>query len=882
MVCVLGLLASCGGGGSGASPGGGQVPPPRPVQEPPAPTVTYTGNRQAIVATQSNVAQLAYRVLSLRSLVQGIELLWVDAAQGPVDIEETQRGSVGGQVRLRSEIDSTGRGYLEADFQDFSDDPGEVINGRYLQRFRPESGQPGDIDYSFAGPGTLEFDNLAISAGQQTVSFLGVIRITGVDSNLFHVDLVTSGSGQSVYFENCTLRFSAVQVGGTPRPAMDIAGAVYEQDQGGLNFSSLGPVPDLGYNELAGYLVGGAGGGIELTAGGPVTHVRPISFAFVSIIMDMDGDGDPETAKRYSWPALAGEPVVEASVMQGPIANAGNRRASAPGAPTKVHGLFSHDDDGDWLTFEWQLLARPPLSTVSVDDVSFRPYFEFFPDLPGDYVLGLRVSDGVSTSETSVVVRDAPSEFHAGDEPVGGLEVGQPIAVSTPILIDGRSAMNWPYDQTAAFWHRVGFGTSNFDATGDPWSAWFTVATDGLNEIRFSHNSQFAGALNSEAHISLAVGPPIFETAIDLPGDVNAFDVHALDFDGDGDLDLALRAGRDGAERIMIFLSTAEGLVPAGPDVPAGRGEIAHGDVDGDGRADVLSAHDHGLLLFMQAADHSLLPPQLIAFPASGCTPTGEATDIAVDDVDGDGRLDIIAVHPCADALVSWLQQANGSFGAPSLFGFPNHRIRAAAFGDLNSDGRTDALVTLDGESTAFESGVSILMSQPDGTLAEEYFVDRTGIGGMGGAIGDVDNDDRKDAVIVNLDEILLFRQQGDGTLVSSVVYSDPEGPGFQPAVSLVDLDGDGYKDLFFCDDGPTRRLLSQRPDGTFSHVRGPGCFHMELRQAEIAATLDMNGDGRPDLVTVTEDARGAIDERALLNIYLQGVHPYPVAVAVP
>lgn len=851
--------------------------------EPPPPIVSYTGNRQPVVLTQANVGELAYRAFSLRSFTQSLEPLWVDPPPGPASSEQTDIGQHGGEVNLSFEIDSTGRGYVEALFRDFSDAPGELINGRYIQRFRPESGQIGDIDFSFAGPGNIEFDQLTFSVGAESVTFHGVVRIQGVDSNRFFVNLMLSSTvpGDLIYFENSEIQFSEKIVGGAPRPALDISGTVYDENQGRIDFTTLGPISDLGFNEIADYLVSGAGGGIALIADGPTTHVRPISFAFASIILDLDGDGEPETARRYTWPELAGEVNNESSVMPGPIANAGTWRTPNPDAPVKIHGLFSHDDDGDWLNFEWQLIAKPATTSVTVANTSISPYFEFTPDVPGDYVFRLRASDGINASQSSVVIRHEPSGIpRASAETVGALEIGQPTAVSTPILIDGRSAINWPYNQSVPFWHRTGFGIHSFEDTGDPASTYFTVDVEGLNNIRLSHNSPSAGAINSSAELNLAIGPAIFETAIDLVGDTNALDIRKTDYDSDGDQDLVLRVGVvRGDERILVLLNTPDGLVQ-GPTVPAGIGEIALGDVDNDGLIDILSATDDELLLFMQEPDHSLAAPVSISYQSSGCASTGVPADIALDNIDDAGRLDIIAVYPCDDAIVSWLQGNDGSLTEHVLVRFDNHRLSSAAFGDVNSDGRADLVANLSTTSTAFQQGISVLVSQPDGSFAEEVFFERNFSGGQTGVIiGDVDNDNRNDVVIGNVDEVVLLKQQADGSLDASVIYSDSIGVSLQNSFSLLDLNDDGLKDLFFCTTGPTKWLLVQQSNGTFTPVHGPRCQHLFLDQAEIATSLDVNHDGIVDLITITEDARGAIDERALVKVYLQGVYGYPVPV---
>lgn len=71
--------------------------------------------------------------------------------------------------------------------------------------------------------------------------------------------------------------------------------------------------------------------------------------------------------------------------------------------------------------------------------------------------------------------------------------------------------------------------------------------------------------------------------------------------------------------------------------------------------------------------------------------------------------------------------------------------------------------------------------------------------------------------------------------------------------------------------------MLLQKAGGSFSLVSGPRCLYTTMEQLQIAASLDVNNDGRIDLITATDDARGDVDGRALANVYLQGIRLYPV-----
>ncbi|MBI4585314.1 MAG: hypothetical protein HY717_14970 [Planctomycetes bacterium] len=102
--------------------------------------------------------------------------------------------------------------------------------------------------------------------------------------------------------------------------------------------------------------------------------------------------------------ALSSEPdeVTIITVSRPPIARAGPDQSVREGDAVQLSGKASSDPDGDPLSFQWTLIARPDESNAALSDPSSaEPVFAA--DLPGDYEARLIVSDGnlIATTQSA-------------------------------------------------------------------------------------------------------------------------------------------------------------------------------------------------------------------------------------------------------------------------------------------------------------------------------------------------------------------------------------------------------------------------------------------------------------------------------------------------
>lgn len=121
-----------------------------------------------------------------------------------------------------------------------------------------------------------------------------------------------------------------------------------------------------------------------------------------------------------------------------PIADAGVDRRARVFTSVPLDGSGSYDPDGDLIDFAWSLVSSPAGSLAMLDDVTLvRP--SFVPDLPGNYLFALVVTDGVSASAADQVeIQVLPSDGDLPPEAHAGLD--QQVRLGDLVMLDGSTS----------------------------------------------------------------------------------------------------------------------------------------------------------------------------------------------------------------------------------------------------------------------------------------------------------------------------------------------------------------------------------------------------------------------------------------------------------
>lgn len=268
------------------------------------------------------------------------------------------------------------------------------------------------------------------------------------------------------------------------------------------------------------------------------------------------------------------------------------------------------------------------------------------------------------------------------------------------------------------------------------------------------------------------------------------------DLNGDGRPDLAYY-GDPNKELIVLYNQGTNGWsapkrwpIDDGQLTPNG---LCTGDLNGDGRTDLVLLGENCVYFIPQQPDHTLGEPQKIPL-------SGTVKSVQVVDIDGDGRSDLL--------LVNWedrnpfrfrLQKPDGQLG-PEMY-FPAAPIRSYWADNLEPNGKTQVItIALNSGRAAVSEFVSKEADLLSGCLHQGQLqvlpLSKTEKSRRGVLWADIDGDGLADLLVAEPEngQISVFLGQKDGSLSTPKSYPTLAGV---TDLAVADWDANGRPEIF-------------------------------------------------------------------------------------
>ena len=326
-----------------------------------------------------------------------------------------------------------------------------------------------------------------------------------------------------------------------------------------------------------------------------------------------------------------------------------------------------------------------------------------------------------------------------------------------------------------------GNGDGTFAAPRDYADAWGGGIIAAVGDVDGDGRADLFGGWGAR----LSFGRGLFAAPILGSGSEGAGTLAALgDLDGDGKNEFIMSTSAG----VLIQHNEGQGKFAGAAGFVIGDkpSAILVADLDHDGRLDLCGSGNEQVYVLHNDGGGAFTPT-LVSAP-------GVVGTAAVGDLDGDGFADVVAISqaaaldagatPVRDGVSVLLNKHDGTFAAPTRVVFGAGRLDTIALADLDGDGRLDVVFAGQEEGVARNLGHQ--------TFDTPVIYDDVSTRML--ALGDLDGDGASEIVYTDGTSARVLLNDGAGHFTPSLL---PLAAGALPwSVAVGDLDGDGRNDV--------------------------------------------------------------------------------------
>jgi hypothetical protein len=323
----------------------------------------------------------------------------------------------------------------------------------------------------------------------------------------------------------------------------------------------------------------------------------------------------------------------------------------------------------------------------------------------------------------------------------------------------------------------------------------------------------------------------------------------------------------------------------------------------------------------MRAALLSIILAVLFALPARAQSPATFANpvvygtsgwspaSVAIGDVNGDGKPDLVVTNSCANTIkcgdisiqdcvdcdgtvAVLLGNGDGTFQTAITYDSGGYGAATVAILDVNGDGKPDIVVANDcvpptapsdapcDGNNPLPGSFGVLLGNGDGTFQAAVAYPSVGNFAEALAVADVNGDGKPDVVLgiqcssttcSGHSEVAVFLGNGDGTFRSPMTYDSGGYAVF--SIVINDVNNDGHPDIITANDCSTYGCPNVGAVGVLLG-NGDGTFHSAVSypssgNATSIAVADVNGDGKPDLLVGDACGQGTCSTGVSVDVLL-------------